>query len=437
MNELVAQALEASLANREDKYEIDLVADVASVGITRPTKGTDRKIEWKADVLEATAESLVGMPVNLKLNIDDEGNATTENHTNTIVGRVTEAYFDKARNKMLGKAKLWKHYFPETMQELGKMFDKGKVQTSVEFMPSKMSVSENDPEADTPLEGRFIGLGITDDGADTGNFVYLLASAKKEEAAKKLEEARQGGTPLPGSYEWIGEQVVTHLTASASQDDYKNKNILATYSDRTVWEENGTFYQIPYTIDRTSIKFGDILEVEQDFKPLSASIVEPDHEPKEADKPMAEISDTELQSLKASASEAETLKTELAALRASATENEAKLEEATTKLREAEEREEESRLEKLAASRMEEVEKIQKYDDADTKKDDLETFKTLDDKAFNMFKRALSASAAPKGGVANDGDAPKGEEDDEVKAILEGDNWSRLVASVSAPKEDK
>src|SRR5574338_541503 len=102
-------------------------------------------------------------------------------------------------------------------------------EVSIEFMPTAMESSAED--TDRPTDGRFIGLGIVDKGADRGNMIHLLASAKKEEEQMKREESRTSGAPLPGSFEWIGEQVLTKVTASATLP----MNVIATYPDRMVW----------------------------------------------------------------------------------------------------------------------------------------------------------------------------------------------------------
>lgn len=445
MDELISRAIEASISNPDDLYEVDIIADVASVGITDALTSTDRKVDWTEEVLERTIGTLKDMPINLRISTNEDGEHRVENHTTTVIGRVSEAYYDRNRKRAVAKGKLWKHYFPETISELNKMHADKKAEVSIEFMPSKMEDIGDD--TDRPLDGRFYGLGIVDKGADHGNFIHLLASAKKEETIMKLDQERKHGIPAVGSFEWIGEQVVTHLNQSTSISNYSEKDIVATYPDHTVWYSGDTYYQIPYTIDRTSIKFGDTIEVEHDFKPLSAA-VEKSLEPtlivptKEADKPMAEINDSELQALQASAKRSEDLDKELVALKAAAKETEDALKAATDELAAAKDREEVSRLDALAASRMEEVEKIQKYDDADQKKDDLETFKTLDDKAFSMFKRALTASAAPKGGVepgakiTNPNEADSKQDPDGAAAeILASDNFKALVASYSGKKE--
>jgi hypothetical protein len=443
MKEIQSEVLEASIANPLDEYEVDLIVDAASVGITDPLSSTGRRMEWTEEVLASTIDTLRGMPVNLHFSEDGK----ISDHSTTVIGRVDEVGFDRTRGKAIAKAKLWKHYFPDTIAKLASLYKDKKAQVSIEFMPTKMEASE-DGEVDRPMAGRFMGLGIVDKGADRGNFVHLMASAKKEEANMKLEEARKSGVVVPGSFEWVANNFTQHLTASNTTDNFADVNVVATYPDNTIWYQNGTYYQTPYTIDRTSIKFGDTIEVEQDFKPLSASEEKGEDTPpikpsKEADKPMAEISDAELQALKASADKTEDLTKELETLKASLADAEKELETANEKLEEASKREEDARLERLAASRMDEVEKIQSYDDTDQRKEDLEAFKTMDDRAFSMFKRALTASAATGKGGVPEGDplrAPKETRQDPDGAaaeILDSEDYKRLIASVSATKEDK
>lgn len=445
MDNLSLETLEASIANPNDQFEVDLIADVASVGITDELYKGGKKIDWTEETLAATADSLIGMPINLKF--VDERTGEIDPHSTTVIGRVSDVTFDRARKKLLAKGKLWKHYFPDTIKALNDMYadDQKKPQTSIEFNPTEAEYPSEG--VIRPLAGRFSGLGIVNKGADRGNFVHLLASAKKEEANMKMEESRTKGVPLPGTFEWIGENLVTHLNASASTTDYSDMNVVGTYPDRAVWYSNNTYYMTPYTIDRTSIEFGDTIEVEQDFKPLSAATEKSEDTPptepqKEAIKPMAEINETELEALKASAKRTSDLEKELETLKASAKQLEDDLQVANDKVAEAEKREEDARLEKLAAARIEEVEKIQKYESAEDRKEAAESFKTMDEKTFEFVKKTLQAAAAPKGGVTEDERITnpfesRQDTDGEAAKFIQSDDFKRLVASASATKEDK
>ena len=439
-DDILTGVLEASIANPEDEFEVDLIADAASVGITDELYRGGKRIEWTEEMLSSAAQSLRGMPINLK-EPDDDGKI--EPHTNIVIGRVEDVSFDQKRGKLLATGKLWKHVFPNTMVKLGDMMkdEKKRPQVSIEFQPTK---AELNGDVIKPLDGRFLGMGIVNKGADTGNFIHLLASAKEEDEKRKLDESKDKGVPLAGSFEWIGEQVITHLNASASTSDYDGFNVVATYPDRAIWYDNNTYYQIPYTIDRTSIKFGDTIEVEQDFKPVEASgtpdvsIVEPQ---KEAVKPMAEITDTELEALKASAKQAEDLAEELKTLKASAEEAQTKLADAEKKIADAEAEKETARLETLAASRLEEVEKIHKYDNAEERKTALETFKTMDESSYNLLKNTLQAAAPSLGGVA-EGEPIRNplesreDSDGAAAEFVKSEDFKKLVASASESKEN-
>jgi hypothetical protein len=440
MENLLFETLEASIANPNDEYEVDLIADAASVGTTDMLFDSDKKIEWTEEMLQSAAESLAGMPINLR-EPDEEGKI--EPHSNVVIGRVAEAVYDRSRQKLLAKGKLWKHYFPDTIEKLNKLHSENKAQVSIEFQPTEADYPEDG--VIRPKAGRFIGLGVVNKGADRGNFIHLLASAREEDAKKKLDDSHRKGVPLVGSYEWIGENAINHLNASSTADNYVNRDIVATYPDRLIWSTNGTFYQLPYTISQGNITFGGTIEVEQDFRPIEAAI-NPDgntpNEPqKEAVKPMADITDTELEALKASATKAETLGQELETLRASLSEVEGKLEAAEKERDELKSREEEAKLEKLAASRMEEVEKIQKYEEAEERTEALETFKTMDEKSFNFLKKALQAAAATKGGV-EEGTRIRNpfesnqDPDGQAAEFIGSDEYKRLVAGASVTKEN-
>jgi hypothetical protein len=436
MDELLTGVLEASIANPHDKYEVDIVADVASVGLTDTLFNKDLKIDWTEDMLESAASTLMGMPINMKAPAED---GKIDPHTNIAIGRVDSVSYDKSRQRLLAKGKLWKHYFPETIKELEKMHADKKAQVSIEFQPTEADFPEDG--VIRPTAGRFLGFGVVNKGADKGNFIHLLASAKQE------DEERKSAAPvaaLPGSFEWIGERLIQHLNASASVDDHSEINVFGTFSDHSIWHSNGTYWQTPFTItDRTNIIFGDTIEVEPDFKPLSAAgpeepVVEPEH--KEAIKPMAEIADTELETLKASAAKATDLEKELETLRAAVAEKDKELEAANEFKTTVEQERETARLEKLAASRVEEIEKIREYDDDKQKTEAAEAFKTMDEKQFEAVKTLLQASAGVKGGVREDATIknPHSEDaDGEAEKFVGSEDYKRLVASASVKEDDK
>lgn len=437
MDELLTGVLEASIANPHDLYEVDIVADVASVGLTDTLFNKDLRIDWTEEMLESAAQSLMGMPINMKEPAKD---GKIDPHTNIAIGRVDSVSYDKARKKLLASGKLWKHYFPKTIADLEKMYSEKKAQVSVEFQPTDADFPEEG--VIRPKAGRFLGFGVVNRGADKGNFIHLLASARQEEDDRKKNPSHLPA--LPGSFEWISDHLVQHLTASASSpEDAKPIDFVATFFDSAIWSSDGKFNQTPFTItDRTSITFGDTIEVEPDFKPLAAAapeepVVEPEH--KEAEKPMAEIADTELETLKASAAKASEFEKELETLRASVQEKDEKLAEAEKFKQETEQREEAARLDKLAASRVEEIEKIREYDDEKQKTEALEAFKTMGDKEFETVKTLLQASAAKAGGVREDATItnPHAEDADGKAAEFVGsEEYKRLVASASVKENE-
>jgi hypothetical protein len=272
----------------------------------------------------------------------------------------------------------------------------------------------------------------------------LLASAmEREDAAVKQAELN---AQRPGSFEWVAVNVAERLAAGAEEATYVPKTVVATYPDRTVYQESGKYYALPYTITGSTLVFSDTIEVEPTFQPLGASaagsVIDPEVTPtapvKEAEKP---VDPEEIKTLKAAADKVPTLEAEIATLKAAVAEGEtAKTELETLKAAQAAEAET-RRRETLAASRLEEVEKIKPYEDASQKKEDLEAFKTMDDSAFEIVKRVLAASAGTKGGVANEGviTAPvptREDPDGAAAAILESDDFKRLTASLSGT-EDK
>jgi hypothetical protein len=440
---LEAAALSASLANPGDKIETTLHTDAVSVGITEPLFGSGKRIKWTADLLRKFAHTFKGMPITAKIREDGK----LEPHSTTTIGHITDVWYDEGEEKIKTDGILWNHYYPDTIAGLQELYDKGEAEVSMEFEPEVLTASPEDGEdVWLPEQGRFVGLAIIGRGADRGNSIRLLASTmEKEEAAKVASEIND---QRPGSYEWVAVNVAEHLSASGNPETYVPKTIIATYPDKTIYQDQGSFYELPYTIEGKTLKFSDTIEVEPTFQPLGASaagsVTDPEDTPtetvKEAEKPV-EITDQELATLKASAEKVPTLETEIADLKAEVEAgNAAKAELETLKAAQAA-KAEEDRKNTLAASRLEEVEKIKPYDDASQKKEDLEAFKTMDDAAFELVKRVLAASADKKGGVATEGaitpPAPTAQDPDgEAAAILESDDFKRLTASLSGT-EDK
>lgn len=441
---LEAAALAASIANPGDKVETTLQTDAVSVGITEPLFGSGKRIKWTADLLKKFAPTFKNMPITAKFGQDGK----LEPHSSVVIGNITDVYFDEGEQKIKTNGILWNHYYPDTIAGLQDLYDKGEAEVSMEFEPTILTASPDDGEdVWIPEDGRFVGLAIIGRGADRGNAIRLLAAkAQEEDAAKKQAEVNERN---PGSFEWVAMNVAEHLSASGDVDSYVPKTIIATFPDRTIYQDNGSYYQLPYTIEGNTLKFSDTIEVEPTFQPLGASaagsvfnpeVTPPTETVKEAEKPV-EITDQELATLKASAEKATTLESENADLKAKVAEGEAaKAELETLKAAQAAEAET-RRRETLAASRLEEVEKIKPYDDANQKKEDLEAFKTMDDTAFEIVKRVLAASAQSRGGVPNDGavtppNPTREDPDGAAAAILESEDFKRLTASLSGT-EDK
>ena len=438
---LEAAALAASIANPTDSVETTLQTDAVSVGITDPLFGSGKRIKWSADQLKKYAPTFKGMPITAE--IREDGSLTP--HSKVTIGHITDVLFDEGEQKIKTDGILWNHYYGETIEQLKDLYEQKKAEVSWEFDPEALTASPEDgDDVFIPDGGRFVGLAIVGRGADKGNAIRLLASTmEKEDRARKALDIGQ-----PGSFEWIGNKVAEHLTASANTDNFVPKTVLGTFLDHVIYRENDKYFKIPYTIEGTDVKFSDTIEVEPSFQPLGASAagsslnpeVTPTTPVKEAEKPVAEIDEKELATLKASAEKVPTLETENADLKAKVAEGEAAKAELDTLKAAQTAKAEEERKSTLAASRLEEVEKIKPYEDASQKKEDLEAFKTMDDSAFEIVKRVLAASVSA-GGVANEGGitppTPTREDPDgAAAAILESDDFKRLTASMSGKEND-
>lgn len=441
MDKLQSQVLEASISDPNDPFETTMVGTAASVGTTSELFGSGKRVKWTAEQLEEYAPSLKDMPVTLEIYEDEEGRKKFVPHSKTVIGRIKDVYFDKTKNAVAYTAALHKHLFPDTIEELAKLKASDEAEVSWEFYPTGLTdLPDEGDNVVTPSGGRFGALAVVNKGADLGNSIALLASAVERETAKIADN--QKSNPKAGSFEWIGNQIVQHLTAQATPDTHVPFEVIETYPDHSVFIESGRYFDLPYTIKGNEIDFSDTIEVEPVYQPLGASasgsIQIPDGTPppkvEETDKnTMAEINETELAALRASAEKAPTLETENADLKAELETLKAAKQELDDLKAENAKKEEEARLDTLAASRLEEVEKIVPYKDEKQKAEDKEAFKTMDEKSFDIVKRTLMAAAEVRGGVANEAriDPPDTREDPDgaAKDILESEEYKALKAA--------
>lgn len=455
MENFISETLEASMSNPDDDVEVTLLTDAASVGITTPLFGSNKRVKLTEDFLRANAGSFKGMPITLEIKEEEEdekGNHKLVPHSKTVIGVIKDAYFDEAKGKVATVGSLWKHYFPKTLKQLNEIYRAGKAQVSWELLPEELkALPEEGEDVFEAIKGRFVGQSVVNNGADLGNAITLLAAAASEEAGKIKHDPE----PAPvGSFEWIGEQVANYLSASSNADNYTPKTIIGTFPDQVIYSDSGKFYKLPIEIQGTNIKFSDTIEVEPIYQPLGASAAgSNDNVPevplsnnKEAGKSnMAEIDEKELETLKASKTQAETRVGELEAdLQAKDTEIEtlkAAVADAEAFKAQVEADKAEQAANTLAASRIEEVEKIIPYDDEKQKAEDLETFKTMDEKAFEVIKRTLQAAAETKGGVSfTDGIlnpfTSREDEDGAAAKILNDPVYQAIKQSYAAPTKE-
>src|SRR5574338_234406 len=254
MNENITVPIDASLVNPHDPNEVTMVADVAGVGTTFPTS-SGRVVRWTADFLRKAAKTLVGRPVNVELREGGVGE-----HSKTVVGTITHAFFDEDTQTVRVQAPLWKHYFPKTVEALQEIHNaKKKLETSVE---AALIGDEDENEILTPTDGEFTGVGIVDHGADPKNRIYVLASALKQdrEALQPLAETTPNTTVLTNSFEWSGDHVAQHL---ANTSNGASVTVTGTYPDR-VYYSNGTdtTYMRTFSTDGDSLVFGEPVETD-------------------------------------------------------------------------------------------------------------------------------------------------------------------------------
>lgn len=400
MNDRVIIPIEASLLNPDDPAEVTLVVDAVSLGTTLPL-ASGHVVTWDEAAMRAFADSFAGTPVNVLLSAS--GEAT--DHSDNVVGVVKNAVFDEASKKIRVFASLWRHYFPETVDTLKTLFKDKKLQASMEFLASKLR--SNPDGTVTPEQGRFGGLGLVATGADLGNSVLLMASALKADT-KESEKVPEPITTAPvGSYEWVSLQAAEWLANNVVTDS-TSASVNGTYTNAIVYTQtSGTSsdtFRINYELTDNKLKFGEPVRVDPTFVPLEASRKD-DQEP--AISGVQNMpTEQEFTELKASR---DALETEVKELRETKTAYE-------TLKASVEAKEKEAAAEKLADSRIEEIEKIKKYENTELKASHRELFKTADDKTFEGFKALIASTVELKGGISSESTAPTDDGSDPVEA---------------------
>lgn len=389
---IVLQSIEFSLANPNDPTEVTLVADACGVGLTMPTT-SGRIVRFTEEFLQSYAHSLVGTPVNVMLNAAGE---TITGHSDSVVGTITRSIYDAATQKVRVFASLWRHYFPETVEQLVNLQKEGKLQVSCELHAIG---NTDDQGVYTPTSGRFSGLGIVSQGADLNNRVLILAEALKtdvealnvskpitEPVVEPVAEPVTTAEFMPLSFEWASEQIADYLSTSA----IPNATVVGTYNGAFYYDTDDARYKVPLSVDSDALVIGEPVKVNDD---------DPDEEihlswgsptssggqnmPTEEE--FAEIK----ASLETVTTEANDWKGKFEQLDATVT--------AERRVREAEQ---------LSLSRLAEVEKIAPYTDDSLKQEHVELFKTSDDKTFEAIKRLMLAATEPKGGIASPATVP-------------------------------
>lgn len=339
----------ASLEDPEDPAEVTLVADAVSVGTNL------NGLTWTEEALRKFAHTFVGMPVNVEL--DEDGEAT--DHTRSVVGTVTEARYDDARQVVTIRAALWRNYFPHTVTRLKQLHADQKLKVSMEFLAKE--VHRNEDGTITPVLGRFSGLAFVRRPADLGQHVLLLASYDDDRRSlNPMENAPM--TKLDALIQFMRD-TFGYVEASASEEE-------------------------PEAVEETPASEEETLEASSEEE----STMTPEE--------IEELKASHAQALSELQAQLDTMTAERDALVAEKTAGEAAAAE-------------EARLVELEASRKAELETIapdviQKIDAA--------KLRSMEQTAFDAFKEVLVASAEVKGGIASEAEVETPDDESELTA---------------------
>ncbi len=392
MTENVLVPVMASLSNPNDPIELTMIADVSSVGVTKET-ASGYKVNWTPELLRAKAKSLVDKPVNVYLEENDPINGKPTGHTKEVIGTIGDADYDETLGKITARAVLWKHYYPETIRRLGELYASGGLQVSAEFDP--FSYENEDGNVRRMTDGVFSGLAIVNEGADLGNRVRLFAAYKKDTEANMTQPNAE---ILPHSYEWLGDKISEYLASKLTKEDDKAV-VNGTFPDSFRFTANDKRYSVNFEYTGDELKFSDPVEVDpSDEVNLSIFTVK-----KESAEPT--ISGELNMPTEAEFAELEAAKETAVS---SAAEWESKF---NALFAQVEAEKAAKAADELATTRLAEIETIAPYQDASLKEEHRALFAVADEKVFDAFKKMVTASAAPKKGIAGGEPIDDGEED--------------------------
>lgn len=367
MNVLELDPIEASLENPDDPAEVTLIADAAAVGRTNRL-ATGQILTWTAEKLREFAGSMVGQPINVDLDEDDDGDEVPTGHTRRVVGAITESKFDETSQALRVRGSLWRHYFPSTVSALKTAFPKGKVNVSMEFTPTA-ELQSNGDGSETPTAGRFSGLGLVRRGADPRARAILMASVREDLERQPVE--------VQMNLDQITEAVARKLGYRQDEPDTATR---AETDDAPADSEEviaSTEEDAPTTTQEDATLATELTEEQR-----------------------ASLREELLAELKPQLDELATVKAENETLKA----KEAAREAADAK-------------KELVATRMAELETILPADDAAKGRREA-LCAALDDEAFAAYKADIAAAAEVKGGIATDAARHEGTEE-EGKGLTE------------------
>jgi hypothetical protein len=324
------------------------------------------------------------MPINTELVGDGLGR-----HSRHVVGAITDSEFNESEQVVRATGTIWAHYFPTLVARLRELFPAGKIQTSMEFIPSA-ELQSNGDGSQTPTAGRFSGLGLVRQNADPRSRALLLASAEEDIANQQYEVS-------------MNLDQITEAVARKMGHREPDSNFIPNL------EGEG-----PDEIEATAANETENTALTDDAPAEEAHIVDPTREELLATL-RAEVQ-TEFQS------QIETLTAERDALIAGNTQ-----------------REEAARLDTLATTRAAELDAIHPVTTDAGRNRRLATVRSLSEEAFEALKAELADIVEIKGGIHSDAD-PNVEADEgktEMQIAVEKELAEIRAARSADPSKEK
>ena len=262
-------------------------------------------ISWTEEYVEANIDSVAGMPIVAQF-LDDEyaqpfgghGKMTVDENRvvfedSLVVGTFESAYIakdievnNKKINALIGVGHLYNQRFPNLVNYLQNEHEDGNsVEGSVEICGIDGNKIVYDggykPKGRKPKEYDYSGHAfiIGQTPADNSALMIEINSYKEGKKDMKDKANKKGAKFELNALSYDDLAILTHRAFNSIMNNNKWYGIHKFYPTTSEvifssWEDIGKYYKTTYSVNNAEVTLGDIIEVEEDWKPIKGESVE-------------------------------------------------------------------------------------------------------------------------------------------------------------------